>query len=85
MYEYMAAEKPVIATKLPGIVKEFGFNHGIMYVNGPEEVLNKANELVDAEIRHFYGDKSRRFVESNSWDIVTKNFEKILEDMIHVS
>ena len=30
IYEYMAMGKPVIATKLPGLVKEFGEDSGIL-------------------------------------------------------
>lgn len=41
MYEYMACGKPVIVTKLPGIMKEFGHNNGVVYVNQPLEVLKK--------------------------------------------
>lgn len=42
MYEYMACEKPVIARKLPGIVKEFGERSSVVYVNKPEDNLEKA-------------------------------------------
>lgn len=33
MYEYMAAGKPVIAESLPGIMKEFGSDNGVIYVD----------------------------------------------------
>ena len=32
MYEYMAMKKPVIATRLPGVMKEFGEDNGVVYV-----------------------------------------------------
>lgn len=45
MYEYMACGKPVISTKLPGIIKEFGYDNGVEYVDDPKEVTDKAIRL----------------------------------------
>jgi glycosyltransferase involved in cell wall biosynthesis len=45
MYEYLACGKPVIATKLPGIMKEFGDGNGVFYVGQSAEVIQKAVEL----------------------------------------
>src|SRR5207245_11557274 len=45
MYEYLAAAKPVLATRLPGLVREFGEGHGVVYVDGPEQVFRRALEL----------------------------------------
>ncbi len=47
LYEYMAMQKPVIATRLPGVLKEFGEDNGIVYVDRPEDVIKKAIELVE--------------------------------------
>ena len=47
LYEYMAMGKPVIATKLPGVMKEFGKDHGVIYVDKPEDVFKKAVELIE--------------------------------------
>jgi glycosyltransferase involved in cell wall biosynthesis len=41
IYEYMAMGKPVITTMLPGIMKEFGKENGISYVNNPADVPKK--------------------------------------------
>jgi glycosyltransferase involved in cell wall biosynthesis len=49
MYEYLAMGKPVITTKLLGIMKEFGEGHGVIYVDKTEDVLKKAIELIDFE------------------------------------
>ena len=43
IYEYMAMSKPVITTKLPGIMMEFGEDNGISYVDKPEDVVLKAS------------------------------------------
>jgi len=48
MYEYMAMGKPVITTKLPGVIAEFGGGHGVVYVDKPEDALWKAVELIES-------------------------------------
>lgn len=82
LYEYMAMEKPVIATKLPGVIKEFAYDNGIIYVNRPEEVVKKASELVVNQSLDELGAKARRFVENYSWDKITDQFENILKEVI---
>lgn len=82
LYEYMAMGKPVISTKLPGVVKEFAYDNGVVYVNRPEEVVKKASELIANENLNELGAKARRFVEKYSWDKITDEFENILEDVI---
>ena len=83
IFEYMAVGKPVISTKLSGIIKEFGFNNGVIYVDTPEETLTAADELVKADMLHEMGMKSRAFVEPKDWARITDCFEKCLEDTIH--
>lgn len=78
-YEYMAMGKPVITTKLPGVMKEFGYNNGIIYVDRPEDVLKKAIEFSENGKARTEGLKSRRFVEKLSWDSISDEFEKVLE------
>ncbi|MCL0058175.1 glycosyltransferase, partial [Dehalococcoidia bacterium] len=82
MYEYMAMKKPVISTKLPGVMKEFGEDNGVVYVDRPEGVVAKALELVQNSSVPTLGSKARSFVERNSWDNITDEFEKILEQVI---
>ena len=81
MYEYMASQKPVIATRLPGLVKEFGEDNGVLYVDKPEEVLKIAEELAESDRIQTEGIKARKFVEPSSWDIVVGEFE---EKLIHL-
>ena len=80
MYEYMAAGKPVITTKLPGIMKEFGVGHGVIYVNKPEDALKKAIELIETGIIKEQGLKARDFVEKYRWDDIVNDFEDILKN-----
>ncbi len=81
MYEYMAAGRPVIATRLPGLVREFGEDNGVLYVDKPEGVLKLAEELEESNRIQSEGIKARKFVEPSSWDIVVSDFE---EKLIHL-
>ena len=82
LYEYMAMKKPVISTKLPGVMREFGQDNGIVYIDKPEDVVIKATELVgNANITEI-GLKARNFVEGYSWDGISKEYENILEEVI---
>ncbi|RJS76371.1 glycosyltransferase [Methanophagales archaeon] len=82
MYEYMAAGKPVIATSLPGIMKEFGNDNRVIYVDRPEDVVKKAVELVESGSIEEEGRKAGKFVEKYSWDNITDEFEGILEEVV---
>jgi glycosyltransferase involved in cell wall biosynthesis len=82
MYEYMAMRKPVIATKLPGVMKEFGEDNGVVYVDRPEDAVGKAIELAADNNLSQLGLKARYFVERYSWENITDTFEDILEEII---
>jgi glycosyltransferase involved in cell wall biosynthesis len=80
MYEYMACAKPVISTSLRGIIKEFGHGNGVVYVDRPESVIEKADEvrLIVQEL----GEKARLYVEKRDWDIISDDFEAALKSLI---
>lgn len=82
IYEYMVMRKPVIVTRLPGIMKEFGKDHGVIYVDQPKMVLAKAVELIENGMLEEHGAKARGFVEKNSWDNVVDDFEVILGEFV---
>jgi glycosyltransferase involved in cell wall biosynthesis len=82
LYEYMAMQKPVIATRLPGVLKEFGTSNGIVYVDRPEDVIQKAIELIENDSLRELGLKAREFATRNSWQQIADEFEAILEQMI---
>lgn len=82
IYEYMAAGKPVLATRLPGVMKEFGNNNGIIYVNEAREVVNRTVELIKNGSLAEQGLKAKRFVERYSWDNITQDFEAILRHFL---
>jgi len=79
IYEYMAAGKPVIATRLPGVVKEFGNNNGIIYVDEPGGVVKRTVKLIKNGDLAEQGLRVKRFVKRYSWDNITQDFEAILE------
>jgi len=64
------------------VVKEFGEGNGVVYVDRPEDVVAKAVELVQNGAVEKLGLKARSFVERNSWDTITDEFEEILEEAI---
>lgn len=78
-YEYMAMKKPVIATRLPGIIREFGEDNGVVYVDRPEDAVTKAMELVQSGKIEELGQKARSFVEAYSWQSISDEFERILQ------
>ncbi|MCK4733873.1 MAG: glycosyltransferase [Methanophagales archaeon] len=81
MYEYMAMGKPVIVTKLPGLMKEFGNDNGVIYVDKLEDALKRAVELIDNGSVEEEGSKARGFVERYNWDDIVDDFEGILEEL----
>jgi glycosyltransferase involved in cell wall biosynthesis len=82
MYEYLAMGKPIIATRLPGIIKEFGFDNGVCYIDRAEDVVRKANELITTGRLAEEGEKARSTVERHDWDVITDEFERRLVDII---
>ncbi len=83
LYEYMAMQKPVIATRLPGLVAEFGENNGLIYIDRPEEVLDvvqdKFSNKKEIERISLAG---YNFVKDNDWRELTIKFERILENLV---
>ncbi len=82
MYEYMAAGKPVIATNLPGLHREFGNDNGITYVDKPEDTVLTAEALGVEDWRTEQGRKARAFVEHNTWEKSVDMLQTLAEDAI---
>ncbi len=78
MYEYLAAGKPIIASSLYGIVKEFGDDAGIIYINKPEEVLREVDNMIQDDRLGAEGLNARIFVEKCKWTNIINDFEYIL-------
>lgn len=82
MYEYMAAGKPVIATDLSGIRKEFGDDNGVVYVQEPHDTLMKVLELVSMGQVRELGRKAQDCVKGNDWTLITDAFEDLLVETV---
>ena len=78
MYEYMAAGKPVVATCIYGIKKEFGDQNGVLYTDTSEGILRRAMRLTEYERNIEEGLKAKKFVEKLSWNSIIDSFEQIL-------
>ena len=81
LFEYMACEKPVISTKVEGIMT--AVRNKILYASNTEEYKNKIIELYrDEDLRKRMGSEGRIFVEENyNWSKITLNLEKVLKDV----
>ena len=82
LYEYMAMQKPVLSTRLPGVMREFGEDNGVIYVNRPEDVVGKAAELVRTGEVCEAGRRARTFVEKHGWDNIADQYEQVLTEVI---
>ena len=82
VYEYMAMGKPVITTTLPGVIKEFGTDHGVLYAERPEDVVKKAEELIEAGTAKAHGEKARHFVQNSDWSTIVDQFELTLRKAV---
>ena len=78
IYEYMAMGKPVIATNLPGIQKEFGLDSGISYIENSSDALEKSIWLSEINGLEAEGEKAYSFVRDSSWNNITGQFEDLL-------
>ncbi|MBV1730469.1 MAG: glycosyltransferase family 4 protein, partial [Methanobacterium sp.] len=76
-YEYMAMGKPVISTKLPGVIREFGDN-GIIYADTPKDVLKTAIQLLKNNRIKIEGKKAEKFVSKNDWEQIVYHFENLI-------
>lgn len=75
IYEYMAMGKPVIATRLFGMVTEFGDDNGIEYADNAKDIFDKVRYLSINQNIKDTGIKALKFVEKNNWDCITNKFE----------
>ena len=78
IYEYMAMGKPVIATNLPGIQKEFGLDSGISYIENSADALEKSIWLYKTNKIEVEGEKAYSYVHDLSWNSITGQFEGLL-------
>jgi glycosyltransferase involved in cell wall biosynthesis len=78
MYEYMAIGKPVISTKLPGVMREFGLENGVLYVDSPEMVPEAAYAISTNGTIKNQSNSARLYVQNLDWRMITDTFEEAL-------
>lgn len=81
LYEYMAMGKPVLSSKLPGVILEFGDDSGIIYIDKPEEVVSRSIELINSGMIEGLGERSRTYARKHNWYNIANDFERILKDL----
>uniref|UniRef100_A0A7C3IXW3 Glycosyltransferase n=1 Tax=Candidatus Methanomethylicus mesodigestus TaxID=1867258 RepID=A0A7C3IXW3_9CREN len=79
LYEYLAAGKPVVSTRLPGIVKEFGYDNWVFYVSAPEEVIPRCASIIEKMDLKEEGENIVRASSKFDWKYVVECFEDELE------
>lgn len=82
IYEYMAAGKPVVSTRLPGILREFGEGNGVTYADSPSDVLCRVEELARGGSVLTEGMRARNHVEKHDWGRITNEFESTLRHLV---
>ena len=82
MYDYMAAGKPVIASRLYGILKEFGENNGVVYIDKPEDTIKVEIDMIENNVIDEIGLKAKQFIKKCSWDSAASELETILDGVI---
>lgn len=81
-FEYLSCGRPVLASKLPGLMYEVPPGNGIIYAS-PDELLPSLQRLLDPTTRDREGRKARKFTQENcDWSNLTDRFEQILNSMI---
>jgi glycosyltransferase involved in cell wall biosynthesis len=80
--EYMALGKPVIATKLPGLLKEFGMDNGILFVDFPSDTLTCALDPVNQKKSLELREKALNYVKKYNWNVITDRFEQTLTKIL---
>jgi glycosyltransferase involved in cell wall biosynthesis len=81
IYEYMAMGKPVVATALPGIQKEFGLDNGINYIGKPNQALEKSVFLYEKNMIKSQGKKASSYLQDKDWNQVTQKFVDLLNEV----
>ena len=82
VYEYLACGRPVLASKLPGLMAEVPSGNGIIYTHS-EQLVQTLQNMMEQTYRTSEGTKSRRFVEEHcDWSTLSLSFEKLLGRII---
>lgn len=77
-YEYLASGKPVLASQLPGVMREVPPGNGVLYA--PQDQLGTIiKQLLNKEMRLMEGARGRAFTEVHcDWESLTDDFEQLM-------
>ena len=81
LYEFLAMGKPVISTKLHGVMEEFKTGNGVVYVDKPEAVVARAAALSKVQL-HEQSEQALNFMQRHDWDSITADFEALLTSTV---
>jgi glycosyltransferase involved in cell wall biosynthesis len=81
MIEYLAAGKPVIATRLEGLVKEFGEDSGVAFIDSTAQVVAKVEELLSNGSITGMSKDATRYASNCDWDDIFLEFEHYLSNL----
>jgi glycosyltransferase involved in cell wall biosynthesis len=84
IYEYLAMRKPTICTKLSGIMREFGRDCGILYIENPEDAVGVAANLTQEDVQ-ILKMQAKQFIENYDWDKITDRFEETLSSLVEAN
>ena len=83
VYEYLACSKLVITTKLPGIMKEFDHNNGIIYVNDQKEIIDTAIQYKYNNKIEENGKIAAKTVIKYNWDEIVDCLENLMINIVN--
>ncbi|WP_123538129.1 glycosyltransferase [Halosimplex salinum] len=79
MYEYLSSGSPVVATRLPGLEKEFGEESGVVYTDGPNDAFDTILDLLESDEYDARVREGLRYADKHDWTRLAEQFENHLE------
>ena len=86
--EYLELGRPVVATRLPGLLKELGAVESMVWVDGPEETLDALDGLLAlrseprSHLRRLGAAALAYGHQRETWTTVTSRFRAVLADAV---
>ena len=81
-FEYLACGRPVLASELPGVMREVPPGNGIIYAP-KNELLPALQRLLEPTVRERDGRKARAFAKKHcDWSKLTDSFEQALSSIL---
>jgi glycosyltransferase involved in cell wall biosynthesis len=81
-FEYLACGRPVLASELPGVMREVQPGNGIIYSH-KDELIPALHKLLKPSVRAQEGRKARAFALTHcDWSKLTDSFEQVLRSVI---